>query len=208
MDASLIAALQGAAPTIVHLVTVTLSGATVRWLDTGGSGFVVWGANTYSAEDATYGALGAIGAVEDGADGQATVCDLTILCDGTAMALWIDPARQGSRVTIHVGAVNPATGLLIGEPELIFRGELDQPRLAVGRGQTLIFDCITEEARMLEPNDEQRLTDSFHKSVWPGELGYDKVTELEQTVFWRADDPRGSIVSGGSSGSGTRGVSR
>ena len=193
MDSSLITALGGAAPTLVHLVTVTLSGATVRWLDAGGSGFVVWGANTYKAEDATYGALGAIGAIEDGADGQATVCDLTILCDGTAMALWIDPAEQGSLVTIHLGTMNPATGLLIGDPELLFRGELDQPRLAAGQAQTLIFDCITEEARMLEPNEEQRLTDSFHQSVWPGELGYDKVTELEQTVFWRADDPRGAI---------------
>ena len=137
MDSSLITALEGAAPTLVHLVTVTLSGATVRWMDTGGSGFVVWGANTYSAEDATYGALGAIGAIEDGADGQATVCDLTILCDGTAMALWIDPAEQGSLVTVHVGAVTPSTGLLIGEPELLFRGELDQPRLASGRGSGL-----------------------------------------------------------------------
>jgi hypothetical protein len=109
------------------------------------------------------------------------------------MALWIDPVEQGSLVTIHLGTVNPATGLLIGEPELLFRGELDQPRLASGQSQTLIFDCITEEARMLEPNEEQRLTDSFHQSVWPGELGYDKVTELEQTVFWRADDPRGAI---------------
>lgn len=193
MDSSLIAALGGASPTLIHLVTITLSGATVRWLDAGGSGFVVWGANTYKAEDATYGALGAIGAIEDGADGQATVCDLTILCDGTAMALWIDPAEQGSLVTIHLGTVNPSTGLLIGEPELLFRGELDQPRLSSGQSQTLIYDCITEEARMLEPNEEQRLTDSFHQSVWPGELGYDKVTELEQTVFWRADDPRGAI---------------
>jgi hypothetical protein len=193
MDATLITALEGQAPTLVHLVTVTLSSATVRWMDTGGSGFVVWGANTYRAEDAVYGALGAIGAIEDGADGQATVCDLTILCDETAMALWIDPAEQGSLVTIHLGAINQATGLLIGTPELLFRGELDQPRLSAGRGQTLIFDCITEEARMLEPNEEQRLTDSFHQSVWPGELGYDMVSELEQTVFWRADDPRGAI---------------
>lgn len=188
MDSSLVTALQGQAPTLVHLVTVTLADATVRWLDAGGSGFVVWGANTYKAEDATYGALGAIGAIEDGADGQATVCDLTILCDGTAMALWIDPEEQGAPVTIHLGAVAPSTGLLIGEPELLFRGELDQPRISSGQGQSLVFDCITEEARMLEPNEEQRLTSSFHESVWPGELGYAFVTDLLQKVFWRADD--------------------
>ena len=193
MDASLITALQGAAPTLVHLVTVTLSAATVRWMDTGGSGFVVWSGNTYSAENATYGALGAIGAIEDGADGQATVCDLTILCDATAMALWVAPERQGSLVTIHVGAVAPTTGLLIGEPELLFRGELDQPRIAAGQGQALIFDCITEEARMLEPNEEQRLTDSFQKAVWPGDLGNEHITGVERKIYWRADDPTGAI---------------
>jgi hypothetical protein len=193
VDASLITALQGAAPTLVHLVTVTLSGATVRWMDTGGSGFVVWSGNTYSAENATYGALGAIGTIEDGADGQATVCDLTMLCDATAMALWIAPERQGSLVTIHLGAVNPSTGLLIGEPELLFRGELDQPRLTAGQGQMLIFDCITEEARMLEPNEEQRLTDSFQKSVWPGDLGNEHITDVEKKIYWRANDPTGAI---------------
>lgn len=193
MDSSLITALGGAAPTLVHLVTVTLAGATVRWLDAGGSGFVVWGANTYKAEDATYGALGAIGAIEDGADGQATVCELTILCDGTAMALWIAPAEQGALVTIHLSAVTPSTGLLIGEPELLFRGELDQPRIAAGKSQTLIFDCITEEARMLEPNEEQRLTDSFQKSVWPDDLGNEHISDVEKKIYWRANDPNNAI---------------
>ena len=193
MDAALITALQGAAPTLVHLVTVTLSAATVRWMDTGGSGFVVWSGNTYSAENATYGALGAIGAIEDGADGQATVCDLTILCDGAALALWTNPARQGSLVTVHLGTVNPSTGVLIGEPELLFRGELDQPRLTAGRGQALIFDCITEEARMLEPNEEQRLTDSFQKAVWPGDLGNEHITDVEKKIYWRANDPNNAI---------------
>ena len=55
MDSLLIAALEGQAPTVVHLVTVTLSGATVRWLDTGLE--VVWDSNTYAREDATYGYL-------------------------------------------------------------------------------------------------------------------------------------------------------
>lgn len=191
MDSLLIAALEGQAPTVVHLVTVTLSGATVRWLDTGLE--VVWDSNTYAREDATYGYLGALGAIEDGADGQATVCDLSILCDLTALALWVDPDEQGGTVTIHVGAVDHDTGLLIGEPDLLFRGELDQPRLAVADTLTLVFDCITEEARMLEPNEEQRLTASFHKAVWPNEEGYDFVVDLEQRVYWRADDPNPAI---------------
>lgn len=191
MDADLILSLQGVAPTPILLVTVTLASATVRWTD---GGFTDWSGETYASEDDIYGVLGAVSEIEDGADGQATVCDLTILCDQTAMALWIDPTEQGATVTVHLGSLNRTTGLLIGEPELLFRGELDQPRIGIGPSQSLVYSCITEEARMLEANEEQRLTDSFHKSVWPGELGYDKVTELEQKVYWRADDPTSAIT--------------
>lgn len=190
MDADLTLELQTPAPTPILLVTTTLNAATVRLTD---GGFAVWSAQTYASESATYGAIGAIGEIEDGADGQATVCDVTLLCDQTAMGLWIDPAEQGSVLTVHLGALDRATGLLEGTPELLFRGELDQPRIGSGPSQSLVYDCITEEARMLEANDEQRLTDSFHRSVWPGELGYDKVTELEQIVFWREDDNRDAI---------------
>jgi len=181
-------ALGAAAPTLVHLVTIDALG--IRWTD---GGFVSWSGNLYASEDATYGWLGGMGAIEDGADGQATVCDLTILCDDTALSLWIDPTVQGSVVTIHLGALDRDTGLLIGGPDLLFRGELDQPRLMSGVGQALIFSCITEEARMLEPNEEQRLTDSFHQSVWPGDLGCEHVSDVEKKIYWRANDPNNSI---------------
>ena len=177
-----------AAPTLVHLVTIDALG--IRWTD---GGFVLWRGNVYASEDTTYGWLGGIGAIEDGADGQATVCDLTIICDETALALWVDPTVQGSIVTIHLGTLNRDTGRLIGEPNLLFRGELDQPRLSAGAGLTLIFDCITEEARMLEPNEEQRMTDSFHQSVWPSDLGCEHITDVEKKIYWRANDPSNAI---------------
>lgn len=190
MDASLIAAFEAASPNPVLLVSVALSGGTVRLTD---GMNVVWGADQYVGEHATYGRLGGVGDIQDGADGQATVCDLTILCDGTAMALWIAPAEQGALVTVYLGALNRSTGLLIGEPELLFRGELDQPRLSSGPTQALVFDCITEEARMLEPNEEQRLTDSFQQSVWPGDLGLVHVSGVEKKIYWREDDPNNAI---------------
>lgn len=186
MDAALISAFEAAAPTEVLMVTMALPGATVRWTN---GGFLEWDGNTYQAEDATYGFLSSVEEIADGVTGEATVCALTIDCDSTALALLVAPTVQGSLVTVHLGSVNRATGALIGEPELLFRGELDQPRLSVGEG-TLVYDCITEEARMLEPNEEQRLTDSFHKSVWPGDEGYSNVVDTPGEVYWRQDDPR------------------
>jgi len=190
MDSALIAALEAASPTEVLLVTITLSSATIRLTD---GGFVVWSSQTYDVEDATYGSLGGVEAIEDGADSQATVCALTLLCDEAAMALLIEPEVQGSLVTVHLGAVNRSTGALIGAPDLLFRGELDQPRIAAGPSLSLAYDCITEEARMLEPNEEQRLTSSFHRQVWPLEEGYDFVIDIEERVYWRADDPNPAI---------------
>lgn len=192
MDEDLIEALEGPAPVIVHLVTVELPDTTLRWTYEGG--FVVWGANTYQFSDAAYGVLGRLSEMEDGVTGNATPLDLSILCDTEAMADLIAPDVQGSLVTVHLGAVDRATGLLVGEPELLFRAELDQPNIAAGPSLGLDFQCITEEARCLEPNEEQRLTSAFHKSVWPGELGYDFVTDLEQKVYWRMDDPTNAVV--------------
>lgn len=191
MDPALIGALEGPSPVIAHLVTVELPSYTIRWAFEGG--FVVWGANTYAFTDPTYGALGPMSEIEDGITGNATPLDLTVLCGSAGMTALIALGVQGSPVTVHLATVNFATGLLIGEPDLVFRGKLDQPSIAAGSSQGLSFQCITEEARMLEPNEEQRLTPSFHRSVWPGEAGYDLVVDLEQKIYWRDDDPTGAI---------------
>lgn len=191
MDAGLIAALEGIAPTEVILVTVELPSKTVRWTN---GGFVVWGSDTYHVRDDDYGLLDSVSEIEDGTEAQAMTCSLTILPPDmdAVMSLGADPEVQGSVVTVHLGAVNPATGLLIGEPELLFRGEYDQPRLGV-ETLSLVIDCITEASRMLEPNDERRLTDSFHQSVWPGELGYEFVSNVTRSIPWREDSPKGAI---------------
>jgi hypothetical protein len=191
MDSALITALQAAAPTSVILVTVTLPDATIRWTD---GGFVVWSGNTYAAEDATYGVLSAVEAIEDGLTDGATVCALTVAPKNfAAVEALSDPEAQGSVVTVHLGAVNRATGVLIGEPELLFRGEIDQPRLGVSEELSLVLDLITQEARMLEPNDQQRLTDAFHSVAFPGERGFENLPKVDKPVYWRADDPRNAV---------------
>lgn len=190
MDTDLIEALEAPAVTEVHLATITLPDATIRWTD-GGS--VVWGADLYAETDATWGALSSVEEIEDGVTGSATVCSLSINAPPDSLADWTAPEVQGSLVTVHLGAVDRETGLLIGEPELLIRCELDQPRLAVGGGATLIYDCITEEARMLEPNEDQRQTDSFHQSVWPGEKHYEFVSDVRRKIWWRADSPNNAI---------------
>lgn len=190
MDALLIAALEAAAPVDTLLVTVVLDSGTVRW--TNGVD-VAWDSETYRCEDPVYGRLGGISEIEDGADGQATVCDLTVLCDAAAMALWIDPAEQGALVTVHLGALSRSDGTLSGEPDLLFRGELDLARLSSGATQGLVIECITEEARMLEPNEGQRLSNAFQTAIFPADTAMADVTGVRNKVYWRRDQPNNAI---------------
>lgn len=192
MDAGLIAALGGSSVTGVLLVTVELPDHTIRWTD---GGFVVWGANTYEEVDETYGVLSSLEEVEDGVDDSATTWAFDMMTDPAVVPSLIVPGVQGSVVTVHTGAVQRSTGLLIGEPDLIQRVELDQPTGSfLSRSDPLTWGCCTEEARMLEESDEQRLTDAFHQSVWPGELGYVNVTNIKRKLYWRADEPNNAIT--------------
>lgn len=191
MDAGLIAALGSVSVTGILLVTVELPDHTIRWTD---GGFVAWGENIYEEVDDTFGVLSSLEEVNDGVEDSATTWAFDMMANPSVFPDLIAPDVQGSVVTVHFGAVERSTGLLIGEPDLLQRVELDQPTgTFMGESDPLTWGCCTEEARMLEESDEQRLTDAFHQSVWPGELGYANVTNVKRKMYWRADDPNDAI---------------
>lgn len=190
MDVDQIGALGQPAPITAILVTYRLNDeVTIRWTD---GGFLVWEGNLYRAKT-SYGVVSEIGEISDGIDGETTTCPITIMpASDEAFSALIAFGVQGAAVSIHFATVDFHTGLLIGEPELLLQSELDVPSLS-GSGGNLVHETITEEARMLEVNDERRLTDSFHKDVWPLERGYENVTGLKVKIYWRASDPNNAI---------------
>lgn len=183
MDAALLAGLSAKSPTTVILVRILLPDHEIRLTD---GGFVVWDGDMFDGRDEVFGTLSAVEEIEDGADGQATRCTITVLPpDAVAMAQLASPLVQGAPVTVHFGAVDRATGLMIGVPDLLFRGELDYGRLGVGSSWSLVLECGTEEARQLELNADQRLSDSYHKSIWTGERGLEHVTGVKRKIHWQ-----------------------
>lgn len=195
MDATLKAALEGPAPTTFTAVSIALrGGATIRLVS---GGFISLGGNAYVSEDATYGTLGDVDTIADGVDGQATRCLITLLPPtSSAIAALAAATAQGSTVIVYQGAFDRATGASIGTAETLFTGELDFPRLQIGGGSyALILECGTEEGRLLEPNEERKLSDAFHQACWPGELGLSFVTRLPRTIYWRVNKPAGVGVS-------------
>jgi hypothetical protein len=192
VDPLLYDALKDGSGAFTHLVTATLrTGGVVRWLL--GGGFVIWDGETYEAKDETYGSLSSISELEDGVGDDGAPVEVVIQPPSLASLEDLSAADlQGSKVTIHLAAVDEATGLLIGEPYRLHVGYLDRPAYGVGR-RRLVYEILTAEALALEPNEEQRQSDAFHQDIWPGERGYEYQTDGTKIVFWREDDPNNAI---------------
>lgn len=206
LNASLDAALKGAAPLVCLLVSIALPGRTIRVVD--GAGQVVHDGHTYNGDDAVYGVLDAVEAVSEQVGTEAPKIRFTFLpASLPALAEITAPSNQGAEVILRFGAVNPATGLIIGEPELLFLGELDTASVDASETSTVItFDVASAWERLFEQSEGQRLNNPFHQSIWPGEKGFEFVTQIQREEPWGYDGPRPNIVSdviGGQTGTGT-----
>ncbi len=189
MAPDLVAALK-AGWAIVHFVTVSLPGHTIRWTD---AGFARWGSGVWKARDPIFGTLHEISDITDGIDDDASPVTLTITPPSmAALEAMASADAQGGWVVIHLAAIDPATGTL-ATPYQLHMGELDQPRLAAGKVRRLEYDIITGDARGLQPNEEQRQSDAFRQLIWPGERGDEFATEGTKLVYWREDEPRNAV---------------
>lgn len=190
MDAALVTAFQAPAPIKATLVRFDIPGGALCLTD---GGFVAFdagegeGVETYLGRHPVYGVLDSVGSIKDGAEVQTTRIDIGILpASADAAAALAAPSTQGVRVQWWEGVIDPATGLLIGAPELKFDGEIDKPRFRVGDSWALVLECGTQAERQLEPNADWRLNDAFHQMIWPGELGLSFVDGVTRKVEWRS----------------------
>lgn len=204
MDASSIIARKQPVSWIVQLMKWETQNFTLR-LSTGG--FIPWGNESFLARDPTFGLLGELPTFEDGIDSQTTRSSITIIPPNpTALAAIADRAHKRTRLRVWDATLDIETGMLIGEPDPLFQGMVDYPRLVLGESWEVVLECCTEEALLNEPNEDRRLSNPFHQSVWPGETGLAYVTGLGRKIYWRANAPAGTggggYVSGGGNGGG------
>lgn len=175
-------------------VEILLPGYSLRLVD--GAGHCVIGGNAYVGRDATYGVLGAVESMSDGVDNSAPMVRITLLPpSNTATATLADPAAQGSKVTIWFGAIDPSTGLVIADPDLIGVYELDVPIVEVKRNsRALQYDCVSAFERMFDQDEGVKLNGPWHASIWPGELGLQYTTSVLQQLPWGQDAPRPVLI--------------
>ncbi len=201
LSAGLEAALQTDSPVVFGAVRIALPAATLRLLD--GSGVVAFGGETYTGEDPTFGVLGAISSLTDGMGDEAPAFDITIIPpDDTAAGTLAAAAMQGADVQLWLGAIDRALGTPLGDPYLVFAGEVDVPVISSGAGgRSVEYQVVSVMERLFDEDEGFKLSQAFHQSIWPGETAFFDVTGIEQTIYW-GQAPVVQAVSFGSSGGG------
>lgn len=188
------AALQLPGAVLFAAIEILFPDFALRLVD--GAGFVEFGGHTFVGQDATYGALGGVTDFTDGVDDEAPSLTLTLLPPtNEAMAAMAAPTVQGSQFTLWVGAVDPSTGAVIGDPDLCFIGETDVPTRKIGQNATsLELTVVSIFDRFFDQDEGARLNNGFHQSIWPGELGFEFIPKVTQQMPWGSDAPRPSMV--------------
>ncbi|RZF64271.1 hypothetical protein EWE75_12050 [Sphingomonas populi] len=143
-------------------------------------------ARKFVGRDPVYGVLDTIKGLADALGGTAPSVSLGLIPSATAsLAKLVDPAVQGSPVTISMGCIDMWTGLVVPTPYVLFVGELDVPTVNWDSNDRRLEFTVTSIAERLFATEEGlRLSDAFHQHVWPGELGLAFVTAVETYVPW------------------------
>jgi len=187
------AALDETRALIFGAVSIALPGGTVRLLD--GAAEVFIGGHKYAGRDGDWGVLDSISGLAEAVDDNSPVVTLSMIPSGDlALSTMLDPANQGSEVQIMIGVLNMATGALIGEPYVLFHGEMDVPTVQFRANDRRVSLRVSSWAERLFALEEgRRLSAPFHKSIWAGELGLDFVTGVEVPVPWGQEANTSSV---------------
>ena len=205
--------------TMVCMVEVNYDSGTVRVHD--GIGNIVLGGNilTEAGEqldaenddnlinDATiapfYG-IGDFGGIESVEENIEVVArQVTLTCSGLD-STWITPALsedyQNRTVTVYLGFFSPDTGALIGSPEVIWEGRINQQTITLSKGDaTLSMTC---EHRLRREPRIARYTQADQELLHTGDRFFDLTHTIEGFVNrWGRRD----VGYGGGSGGGSRG---
>lgn len=179
LTAAMITELQAATVRPVLLFRGEFSTGTLRaWT---GIGDLSWNSQTWTG----VGSLAGISVIEESQEVAAK--SVSVSLDGisaTNVSLALSAARQGKPCDIWLGFLN-ASGAIIADPYLVFRGRLDVPAIEDG-GETATI-TISYESRLidLERPRGRRYTHEDLQLDYAGDLGLEYVALLaDQPITW------------------------
>lgn len=176
---------------LIGLMKIELPVGDVRLCD---GGFIEFDGETYRSADDAFGTIGSLEALGEGVGDEVPALELVLLPPGTSEPADLSqPGWQTSRVRFWIAEYDVDSGLLDGTPDLVFDGQLDRTMLSVGKdSRDLALSVVSLAERLFSRNTGNSLNPTFHKSVWPGELGHDNATGITRQIAWGTASPPGS----------------
>lgn len=174
---------------IAGLVEFEMPDRTVRLCD---GGFVDWPARgMFTSKDDDYGTIESVEAVSEAISDEAPAGRLTLLPAVTAAAADLfHPTAQGRPIKFWLAEVDRETGLLIGDPELVFSGFIDFMTLKFSKNDRKVeIEFISSAEKLFFIREGNVLSDAFHQQAWPGELGFTRCTGTQVAVPWGVSGP-------------------
>lgn len=171
---------------IVGVCKIVLPTSTLRLIDTSAVAKDPSTGEIYTGSDATFGSLYSLDNFTDGTGSQAPGFKLTFApaSNGAAIAL-SSPTMQGSPVSLSLGILVPATGLFVDVPELILSGSIDYSTLNGDDNNRLLdLEITADTERFFMNNNGVRLSDAYHRYLWPAEDGLSQVTGILHQIWW------------------------
>lgn len=111
--------------------------------------------------------------------------------DSSLMSLVLSEADQSKTGKIWLGFLD-ASGAVIADPVLLFKGFLDVPTIDDSAGDSTVVITYESELICLERQKEVRYTHHNLQAFFAGDLGFQYVTTIEDwSGFWgRAEKPK------------------
>lgn len=182
---------------LVGLAQFDFPGRTVRLTD---GGVAKMGADIFREKDEVFGAIAGADTVEETMGDTLPDGGISLFIpQDTALSVILDPALQNSRVQFWHGEIDQSSG--IATPDRMRDALVDQISWDPIE-RRLSFTLMSRADRLLAINRGNFACAAFHKSVFPGERGFDNCTDAQFQKAWgTAGAPRG-VTSG--SGNGAR----
>lgn len=181
-------AFTGRVLTLVALMQIDLPHRTVRLCD---GGFVDWDGNRFDCVDPDFGTVKSAESFAEKTGDEAPGGKITFLPPSSAAARSLtNEEYQNCRMRFWFGEIDPATGAIIGAPELTADLAIDTASLKRSRGiREVDIEFESAAKRLFLVMRGQALSDRFHRQCFPGERGMENCTGMPRSTTWGADNP-------------------
>ena len=151
-----------------------------------GLGTLTWGGNSYVG----VGKFGAVSPMEEASDLSRTPITLTLSgLPNDIISLLATTTVQGRLATVYLGYLSATTRLLVNDPGIIYRGNIDTCKVRQGQTVTISLSIESRFAAWSNPVI-RRFNNSYQQLRFPGDKGLEYIEQtVNKTIWWGRAKP-------------------